>query len=58
MIIIELIHCFFYQADKQNPVLSEKARLHLDKYSFPVEMMVALPNGTIVNIFLLLSVLH
>lgn len=34
-------------------MLSEKARLHLEKYSFPVEMMVALPNGTIVNILLL-----
>lgn len=37
------------QADKQNPVLSEKARLHLESYNFPVEMMVALPNGTIVH---------
>uniref|UniRef100_A0A3Q1F5A9 Selenoprotein N n=1 Tax=Acanthochromis polyacanthus TaxID=80966 RepID=A0A3Q1F5A9_9TELE len=34
---------------QQNPVLSEKARLHLEKYNFPVEMMVALPNGTIVH---------
>lgn len=40
------------QADEQNRALSEKARLHLEKYSFPVEMMVALPNGTIVNIWL------
>ncbi|CAG10470.1 unnamed protein product, partial [Tetraodon nigroviridis] len=37
------------QADEQNHALSEKARLHLEKYSFPVEMMVALPNGTIVH---------
>uniref|UniRef100_M4A024 Selenoprotein N n=1 Tax=Xiphophorus maculatus TaxID=8083 RepID=M4A024_XIPMA len=37
------------QADKQNPALSEKAQLHLEKYSFPVEMLVALPNGTIVH---------
>lgn len=37
------------QADERSPALSEKARLHLDKYTFPVEMMVALPNGTIVN---------
>ncbi|KAF6721832.1 Selenoprotein N [Oryzias melastigma] len=37
------------QADGQHPELSEKARLHLEKYSFPVEMMVALPNGTIVH---------
>lgn len=40
------------QADEQNPALSEKARLHLEKYSFPVEMMVALPNGTIVSVSL------
>lgn len=40
------------QADEQNRALSEKARLHLEKYNFPVEMMVALPNGTIVNIWL------
>uniref|UniRef100_A0AAY3ZTP9 Selenoprotein N n=1 Tax=Denticeps clupeoides TaxID=299321 RepID=A0AAY3ZTP9_9TELE len=37
------------QADEGNLVLSEKARLHLEKYSFPVEMMVALPNGTVVH---------
>ncbi|KAL7873747.1 hypothetical protein AOLI_G00128180 [Acnodon oligacanthus] len=37
------------QADEQNLVLSQKARLHLEKYSFPVEMMVALPNGTVVH---------
>lgn len=37
-------------------MLSEKARLHLEKYSFPVEMMVALPNGTIVNILPLVQV--
>ncbi|KAJ4939958.1 hypothetical protein JOQ06_029393 [Pogonophryne albipinna] len=37
------------QADEQNPVLSEKAKLHLENYNFPVEMMVALPNGTIVH---------
>lgn len=43
------------QADEQNHVLSEKARLHLEKYNFPVEMMVALPNGTIVRILLILS---
>uniref|UniRef100_A0A8C6S9Z7 Selenoprotein N n=1 Tax=Neogobius melanostomus TaxID=47308 RepID=A0A8C6S9Z7_9GOBI len=29
--------------------LLEKARLHLESYNFPVEMMVALPNGTIVH---------
>ncbi|PWA22581.1 hypothetical protein CCH79_00015134, partial [Gambusia affinis] len=36
-------------ADEQNPALSEKAQLHLEKYNFPVEMLVALPNGTIVH---------
>uniref|UniRef100_A0AAY5KH39 EF-hand domain-containing protein n=1 Tax=Esox lucius TaxID=8010 RepID=A0AAY5KH39_ESOLU len=35
--------------DMQDPVESQRARLHLEKYSFPVEMMVALPNGTIVH---------
>uniref|UniRef100_A0A673YNZ1 Selenoprotein N n=1 Tax=Salmo trutta TaxID=8032 RepID=A0A673YNZ1_SALTR len=34
---------------QQNPVESQRARLHLEKYNFPVEMMVALPNGTIVH---------
>lgn len=29
--------------------MSEKARLHLEMYTFPVEMMVALPNGTVVH---------
>uniref|UniRef100_A0A4W4GXB2 Uncharacterized protein n=1 Tax=Electrophorus electricus TaxID=8005 RepID=A0A4W4GXB2_ELEEL len=37
------------KADRQNLDLSEKARLHLEKYSFPVEMIVALPNGTVVH---------
>lgn len=37
------------QADETNLVLSEQARLHLEKYNFPVEMMVALPNGTVVH---------
>lgn len=51
-----LFFSLFKQADEQNHALSEKARLHLEKYSFPVEMMVVLPNGTIVNILLLLPV--
>lgn len=44
-------NAFFHpkKADEQNLSLSEKARLHLEKYSFPVEMMVALPNGTVVS---------
>lgn len=46
----QLLSLFLFQADKQNPALSEKAQLHLEKYNFPVEMLVALPNGTIVNI--------
>lgn len=46
-----IFNFFLEQADEQNHMLSEKARLHLEKYNFPVEMMVALPNGTIVNIF-------
>ncbi|KAG7328664.1 hypothetical protein KOW79_008608 [Hemibagrus wyckioides] len=37
------------QADEKNPELSQKARLHLEQYSFPVEMMVVLPNGTVVH---------
>uniref|UniRef100_A0A672GMI0 Selenoprotein N n=1 Tax=Salarias fasciatus TaxID=181472 RepID=A0A672GMI0_SALFA len=37
------------QADEQNPALAEKAGLHLADYTFPVEMMVALPNGTILH---------
>ncbi|KAB5561957.1 hypothetical protein PHYPO_G00012440 [Pangasianodon hypophthalmus] len=37
------------QADEKNLDLSQKARLHLEQYSFPVEMMVALPNGTVVH---------
>lgn len=43
---------FLKQANEHNHELSEKARLHLENYNFPVEMMVALPNGTIVNIWL------
>lgn len=37
------------QADDQNCALGEKARLHLADYNFPVEMMLALPNGSIVH---------
>lgn len=48
MIHLKLIF-LLQQADEQNLSLSEKARLHLEKYSFPVEMMVALPNGTVVS---------
>ncbi|KAL4624193.1 selenoprotein N-like [Arapaima gigas] len=37
------------KADPQNPTLSRLAALHLDKYNFPVEMMLVLPNGTVVH---------
>ncbi|KAJ8398156.1 hypothetical protein AAFF_G00430000 [Aldrovandia affinis] len=37
------------QTDVSNSALSHIARLHLEKYSFPVEMMVALPNGTVIH---------
>lgn len=37
------------QDDETNLDLSKKARLHLEKYTFPVQMMVALPNGTVVH---------
>ncbi|KAJ8333172.1 hypothetical protein SKAU_G00420680 [Synaphobranchus kaupii] len=37
------------QADVSNPALSNIASLHLEKYNFPVEMMVALPNGTVIH---------
>ncbi|CAL8296274.1 unnamed protein product [Arctogadus glacialis] len=37
------------QTDEQNLVLGQKAQMHLEKYNFPVEMIVALPNGTIVH---------
>uniref|UniRef100_A0A3Q3A7F9 Selenoprotein N n=1 Tax=Kryptolebias marmoratus TaxID=37003 RepID=A0A3Q3A7F9_KRYMA len=33
----------------ENMQVNQNARLHLENYSFPVEMMVALPNGTIVH---------
>uniref|UniRef100_A0A8C2XLE6 Selenoprotein N n=1 Tax=Cyclopterus lumpus TaxID=8103 RepID=A0A8C2XLE6_CYCLU len=35
--------------DSVTPGDTQQARLHLEKYNFPVEMMVALPNGTIVH---------
>lgn len=38
-----------FQADETDPVLRMQAQLHLEKYNFPVEMMVALPNGTVVH---------
>ncbi|KAG8506698.1 Selenoprotein N [Galemys pyrenaicus] len=37
------------QNNQENPAQQELARLHLEKYSFPVEMMICLPNGTVVH---------
>lgn len=37
------------QNNLENPSHKELADLHLEKYSFPVEMMICLPNGTVVH---------
>ncbi|KAK6474545.1 selenoprotein N-like [Huso huso] len=37
------------QSNKENPAHAQLASLHLEKYNFPVEMMVCLPNGTVVH---------
>uniref|UniRef100_A0A2R8MRR0 Selenoprotein N n=1 Tax=Callithrix jacchus TaxID=9483 RepID=A0A2R8MRR0_CALJA len=37
------------QSNQENPAHQKLAGLHLEKYSFPVEMMVCLPNGTVVH---------
>ncbi|MGH0133547.1 UNVERIFIED_CONTAM: hypothetical protein FKN15_035326 [Acipenser sinensis] len=37
------------QSNKGNPAHAQLASLHLEKYNFPVEMMVCLPNGTVVH---------
>lgn len=37
------------QNNQGNPSHRELASLHLEKYSFPVEMMICLPNGTVVH---------
>lgn len=37
------------QSIKENAFHAELARLHLEKYNFPVEMMICLPNGTVVH---------
>lgn len=37
------------QSNQENPSLKQLADLHLEKYSFPVEMMICLPNGTVVH---------
>ncbi|KAG8143120.1 hypothetical protein E2320_000401 [Naja naja] len=35
--------------DKQDEITSKLADLHLEKYNFPVEIMICLPNGTVVH---------
>lgn len=37
------------QNKQDNPSHRKLASLHLEKYSFPVEMMICLPNGTVVG---------
>lgn len=37
------------QNNRENPSHKKLAELHLEKYSFPVEMMICLPNGTVVS---------
>lgn len=37
------------QNNQENPSHKQLADLHLEKYSFPVEMMICLPNGTVVG---------
>lgn len=37
------------QKNQKNPSHKKLADLHLEKYSFPVEMMICLPNGTVVH---------
>uniref|UniRef100_A0A8D2I8U1 Selenoprotein N n=1 Tax=Urocitellus parryii TaxID=9999 RepID=A0A8D2I8U1_UROPR len=37
------------QSNQENPSHRQLAGLHLEKYSFPVEMMICLPNGTVVH---------
>lgn len=35
--------------NQENPVHRKLAKLHLEKYNFPVEMMICLPNGTVIH---------
>lgn len=37
------------QMQQGNSLHRQLAGLHLEKYSFPVEMMICLPNGTVVH---------
>ncbi|KFV54770.1 Selenoprotein N, partial [Tyto alba] len=44
--------CFFglsLQSNRENEFYSKLADLHLEKYNFPVEMIICLPNGTVVH---------
>lgn len=44
--------CFFgvpLQTNRENEFYSKLADLHLEKYNFPVEMIICLPNGTVVR---------
>lgn len=44
--------CFFgvfLQSNRENELHSKLAALHLEKYNFPVEMIICLPNGTVVR---------
>lgn len=36
------------QSNRENEFYSKLADLHLEKYNFPVEMIICLPNGTVV----------
>lgn len=38
------------QSNRENEFYSKLAKLHLEKYNFPVEMIICLPNGTVVRL--------
>lgn len=38
------------QSNRENEFYSKLAELHLEKYNFPVEMIICLPNGTVVGL--------
>ncbi|KFO78055.1 Selenoprotein N, partial [Cuculus canorus] len=37
------------QSNRENEFYSKLADLHLEKYNFPVEMIICLPNGTVIH---------
>ncbi|NXL70141.1 SELN protein, partial [Leptocoma aspasia] len=37
------------QSNRENEFYSKLAKLHLEKYNFPVEMIICLPNGTVIH---------